>query len=414
MPIYTNYTLLTADEDYDTLMIQQIEGFTGAKEIYGFGTPINLVDILDNCGPEITLNCFANATTDTSELGKVIAIEWVKAHVYAYALALPGDSRPFDLMYYLELFLAGENDQIPERLDYCGNNLSGSGLITTNQLEDVENNIQAAIDALSLDRDETIYTMVVQNNGQMTEEQYAAQLGGNIISIDRGNEINDPAWAIPNGTPGYIEQNTATILASNPDYFLQTEFSYDAASPYFYVIRYQQQGGGNVLVNFAKRGAQSIGEAAIFTSQQVREDTASLLPTIFNAVRSGVEDYNAAQRVNLKPKLTRYQQFANGLPAINSGVPEWELDGQAVYDAGTNVRAALLRDASFLATFDVDSSGTLNAAERLAAELGLQDAVLNARRAAGQALYDDVFALFQSFTGTTDTLVSIFRTYLLI
>lgn len=407
--IQTTYRLLI-DDDTDPRFTQQIEALTGAKEVYGFDTPINLTTILDGCGLETALTAFFRATVDVSALAQVIAINWVSAHLYAYQAALPNDTRPFDLMYYLTLFLQTDGT-VPPRVDYCGNDLGGVGLIPANQLEDLENNIQATIDALDLSRAQTVYTMLILNNGPLTDVQAASALGGNVISISRVAVV-DNAKQVPLSMPGYVEQPITAAITANPDAFLTQPITYTPDSPFYYIIKYQNQSTDTQLVNFTNRAGQEIGQAAIYASQQVREGSGDLLTLIYNQIRVGVSDYNTGQRILLKPQLARYNQWTTGMPSVGSGIPEWDTDGQAVQDVGLNIRAQLLRDPAFLATFDTDGSGGLSAAERIVCEKSIQARMLLARNAAAQTLYDAVNAKFQALAGVTDTLSAIFRTYL--
>jgi hypothetical protein len=411
--IQTTYNLLI-DDDTDSNFIQQMESITGAKEVYGLDTPINLIDVLDNLGLEPTMTCFYRSTTDNTELSKVIGIAWVNAHNYAYAATLPDDSRVNDIMYYCSLYL--QEGAITPRVDYCGNDLTGPGLIPLSQITDLAASILATISALPLIQQATSYLMLIANTGPMTDAQYNSYLnGGQVIAINR-TPIIDPAIQVPNGTTGYTEQSISA-LSSNPDVFVNVNFTYTSDSTYYYLATWQNQStngsGTSIIPAYGNRSAYEIGQAAIYASQQITDDTGFLLAQICNQIRVAIADYNQQQLSLLAPKRSRYQQFASGIPATGSGIAEWDADGQTVMDAGLNKRAELLRDPAFLATFDTDFSGSLSSAELVNAEKAVQAEMLTARKAAGQALYDAVNAQFVALDTITDTLAAVMRPYLL-
>lgn len=411
--IQTNYSLLVTP-DSDPNFLQQIESITGSKESYGFNTPINVVDVLDRLGLEPALNCLFYATTDIVALSQVIAIAWVQAHLYAYVAALPNDSRPSDLMYYLELYLQSGN--VTPRFDYCGRDLTGPGLIPLTQLTDLETTIQATVDALPTLQQTTSYTIMVFNAGPLTDTQYANAVGGNIVSLDRAHPINDPAIQIPTGTIGYTEQ-PFSALTSNPDVFVNVNFTYDPASRIYYAAQWKNINvngtGTSIIPAFGNLAAQGIGTAAVLASRQVTEGVGFYLSQICNAIRVAIANYNQQQLTLLGPKRSRYQQFSAGIPAVGSGNAGWDADGQAVMDAGLNRRAQLLRDSTYLQQFDLDFSHSLSSTELVAAEKAIQAEMLTAREAVGLSLYNAVNAQFIAADSITDTLAAVLRPYLL-
>lgn len=411
--IQTNYSLLVTP-DSDPNFIQQLESITGAKESYGFNTPINVVAVLDALGLEPALTCLFYATTDIIALSQVVAIAWVQAHLYAYSAALPDDSRPSDLMYYLELYLQSGN--VTPRFDYCGRDLTGPGLIPISQLTDLETVIQATVNALPTLQQATTYTIMVFNAGPLTDVQYANMVGGDIIAVDRNHPINDPAIQIPTGTTGYTEQ-PFTAMSSNPDVFVNATFTYDPNSRVYYAARWKNQSvngsGTSIIPAFGNLAAQGIGTAAVLTSRQVTEGVGYYLSQICNAIRVAIANYNQQQLTILGPKRSRYQQFAAGIPAVGSGNAGWDADGQTVMDAGLNRRAALLRDSVYLQQFDLDFSHSLSSTELVAAEKAIQAEMLTAREAVGQSLFNAVNAQFIAADSITDTLAAVLRPYLL-
>lgn len=411
--IQTTYTLLNS-ADVDPNFLQQIQSITGSQSSYGYDTPINVVDVLDALGLEPALTCFIYATTDTTALSQVIGIAWVRAHLYAYLAALPNDARVGDLMYYLDLYL--QSGVVTPRFDYCGRDLTGPGLIPLSQLTDLETAIQATVDALPTLQQTTTYTLLVFNSGPLTDLQYANALGGNIISLDRDNPVNDPAIQVPAGTTGYTEQPISAI-GSNPDVFVNAQFTYDPTSKVYYSAKWKNENvdgsGQSIIAAFGNLAAQGIGSAAVLASRQVTEGVAHYLSQICNAIRVAITNYNSQQLTVLGPKRSRYRQFADGIPATGSGIPEWDTDGQTVMDAGLNRRAELLRDQTYLAQFDTDFSLSLSSTELVAAEHAIQAEMLTTRKAVGLALYNVVNAQVLSADTITDTLAATLRPYLL-
>lgn len=411
--IQTTYNLLI-DSDTDPNFISQMESVTGARQAYGLNTPINVSTVLDALGLEAALTCFYRSTTDNAELSKVIGLAWVNAHVYAYNAVFPSDSRVSDLMYYCSLFL--QSGPTPPRFDYCGRDLTGPGLIPLSTITDLAAAIQATVNGLPTTQGATVYQVIIFNSGPLTDQQYANALGNNIIALDRNHPINDPAIQTPTGTVGYTEQPIANIT-TNPDVFVNAQFTYDPASRVYYVASWQNQSTGgtgtHTIPAFGNQAALGLGTAAVFASQQVSSNSGFLLAQICNQIRVGINSYNSQQLTLLAPKRTLYQQMANGMPVANTGNPTFDADAQTVLNAGLNRRAALLRDQTYLTQFDTDFSHSLSSAELVNAEKAIQVEMITARKLVAQALYDAVNAQFLALDTVTDTLAAVMRPFLL-
>lgn len=412
--ITTTFNLLST-ADVDLNFIQRLEGVFGSQSAYGTDTPIPVYQVLDALGLEPAITCFLSAQQDILDISKLIGIAWVNAHSYAYTAALPGDTQVSDLMYFCGLFL--QEGTAPPRFDYCGKDLTGPGLIPVSMITDVAATIQVKINTLPTVQQATIYTLVIQTTGIITDAQYNSMFGGLLIALNRPAPINDPALQIPTGTVGYTEQPISAI-ASNPDVFVNVTFQYASTSPVYYTAEFQNQsvnGSGNTnIAAYGNRAAVEIGNAAILASQQVTNNIGFFISQIASQIRVGIADYNQQQLSTLAPKRSRYQQFATGEPAIGSGIAAWDADGQTVMDAGLNRRAQLLRDQTYMAQFDTDFSGSLSAAELVAAEKAIQAEMLTARKAVGLALYNAVNAQFLAANTISDTLAAVMRPYLLL
>jgi hypothetical protein len=403
LSLYTNFNLLV-DSDSDEKFLQSVELVTGARDIYGYTTPINLLDILDISGIQTAIPCLYRSTTDNRELAKAIGISWMQGHSYAYTYGLPNDNRVFDLMVYLELFLSGINDEITPRFDYCGNNITGS-VITVAQLQDLENGITATVNALDEWVSPTPYALLIANNGPFPEGADDT-VGG--MTLDLANPYYDIINRTPTGLTGYVERPIIPLMAADPNAYLKDTLVYDPLSIVYYKATYRR--GTDLIPNFSNLASKNSGEAAVIVSEQVSLDNGNMLFPVYGLLASAVNYYNTARRVAARPKVTRFQQIQIGMPGVQT---LWPTEEQSAEDAALNRRAQLLQDQNYVLLFDSDGSGGLSAAERVNLEKAVQAQALIARKAVGTALYTAALADYNDAASATNSLSTILRTYLL-
>lgn len=416
--IQTTYRLLDVlDPNTDTVFIQSIEGITGAWQSYGLDAPINVVNILDTCGFDTALAAFYRATTDVSTLALIIGVALCQAHLYTYTSVFPNDYNAFNLLYLCNLYLSTLGTGT-ERVDYCGNSLGANSAVTTAQIADLASNIQTAAGALSLAGSYPTYAMAIGNSGgYITPEQIANQVGGILISIDSSNPIIDPANADIRGISGYVSLPTSSSLASDPNYFLKLmkSLNYNLANSDVYYIGIFQPAptSGYTPPNYSNLAAQEFATVINLAAQQVISGFGFSLNTIGSILKQAVADYNTNIENLLGSQLARYQQFSNGVWPLNNGNAQWDADGQVILNAGLNAAAADLRDPTFLSRFDTFSSGSLTEAEMVTAMQQVQADMTAARAAAAQPFLTSINNAIAAANTSTDTVNSVFRTYLL-
>src|SRR5690606_5294147 len=123
--MFTTFNLVTPSEN--TLLVQRLEDMTGSRFAYGLDTPIQLVDIRNSLGLETASTLLAYANEDPLEASKNIAIGWVNANASLWNVLFPNDNRLVDLVYYCQQYLANSGPTSVPRVDYCGDDIPGSG-----------------------------------------------------------------------------------------------------------------------------------------------------------------------------------------------------------------------------------------------------------------------------------------------
>lgn len=417
--MYVLYATLDDGTGDNNALLAQVEILTGNRTAYGYNTPINLPDIVDVCGPQIAISCLPYAAQAYIPTAQIIGIEMVKAMNSVWSTIFPDDSRPFDLLYYLELILSDQNTVIPNRLDYCGEDLGGSVLIPDSQLEDILTNLQAKMDALDYSGDFTPFVFFMGNHGPLTPTQLASWRSNEshvITDESVANPIIDRSQSVITSVSGiYVERPIADAIAM--DQYVNDTFNYDVAqTEYYYKTMVQRLPNTlaveNGVYGYKNTAANWYFKALRLATLQIINDTGVNLSSIYTYLRNAQADFNNYQQQLARPRLTTVNQLGNGLiPVEGSGDTDIDAAGQAVRDAGKNRRAVLLRDASYVVLFDANSSGGISAAERITMENAVSVEMRTARQAAAATYTADFKSQFDAYSGSPDNLGVIITLY---
>lgn len=420
--IYTTYAMIDDGSGDNAGLITQLEGLTGNRVAYGVNTPISYTDIVNTCGTSVALALIPYAVQDYVATAQLIGVEMVKSQVDIWNSIFPDDSRPNDLLYYLELVISGQNTVLPNRTDYCGNDLGGSTLIPDSQLQDIIDNLGVKIDGLDYTGHFTSYVLYIANDtGPINAATLASwrSVGGNPPSVtitddDVANPIIDRSQSLITGMTGYIERPIATAIAM--DQYMSDVFTYDESqSPYYYKVTYHRADDFETatgLSSYENMAAKWFYLALRLATLQVIGGTGVNLAAIYTYLRSARADYNNFRQQEIRPLLTSINQMRTGLsPLADTGDEGLDTAGQVVEDAGLNRRAELLRDPVYVAQFDTNASGSLNTTERIALENAVNAEMRIAREAAVTTYVASYQAQFDAFSGSSDTLGNIVILY---
>lgn len=417
--MYTTYSQLDDGSGDNNALLAQVEALTGSRITYGYSTPIQFPDIVNTCGPVTAISCLPYAVQDSNATAQVIGVEMCKLYLDIWNGVFPDDSRPFDLLYFLELIISGQNTILPNRVDYCGRDLGGATLITDNQLNDIIINLQTKIDGLNYIGHFTSYVIYIGNPGPVTPVQLATWrgVGGDpplvtITDDDVAHPIVDNSQGAIIRVHGiYVERTIAAAIAA--DQYVSDTFDYDASlSTFYYKTTYHSQAATDQLYDYANTAARWFFLALKTAAEQVINDAGVNLNTIYSYLRNARLDYNNFRQQQIRPALTAVNQLANGLiPIANSGDPALDAAGQTVINAGLVSRASLLRNATYVSHFDVDASNGISATERVTMENDIQTQMKTARQTAGAAISAQYTSQFNQYNSSTDDLAPIIVLY---
>lgn len=419
--MFTTYGMIDDGTGDNSGLLAQLEGLTGNRVAYGQNTPIYFPDIVSGCGPQTAISCLPYAVQEYIPTAQVIGVEMVKLYNDIWRAIFPDDSRPFDLLYYLELIISGQNTVIPNRVDYCGNDLGGATLITNNQLQDILDNLQAKMDALDYTGHFTRFTFYIANDtGPINAETLASwrSVGGNPSSVtitddDVANPVVDRSQSLITGVHGlYVERSIASAIEI--DQYVNDTFDYDEGqSPYYYRVTFQRPYSTEAgLYDYANTAAQWFFLALKTATKQVMNETGVNLSSVYTYLRNARVDYNNFQQQTIRPLLTSVNQMSNGLvPVESTGNAALDAAGQFVRDAGLNRRAQLLRDPVYVDQFDTNLTGSISAVERVAMENDVKTEMQTARRDAAQSFMAGFQAQFDTYSANVDDLGAIIILY---
>jgi hypothetical protein len=397
------------DTDYPGVL-SRIENYTGVRGIYGLDTPINVLDIIDNVGLDDGILTLNYAASDTLALCETLAIECLRGNMEPWVAVFPGDTRLTDLLTDIEAYIATKDTPDTPKKDYCGDDVPGFyGTIPVNQLTERLASMESSANALTLVQDYYVDSYWMAGGGVWTPaaiEYWNSWGGGGRWSISTEDQNStDYVTAEPQNLSGYTEQNINTMLSVDPDYYFNESINEYAQAANNHNIYY------GVIVNRPVNGlfgSSVVDEPMNYTNLAVQmlidqldlliamaTNEANLLPGIIAGIRGYMLQYETDLRLALGVIMPRLQELKNNgaFPNLthNAALASAE---QAIINAGLNKRAELLRDASYLATYDTNLSGTLSAVERTALEVGIRAAMVDARKTLAETLFEAAEATY--------------------
>lgn len=389
----TNYTVLS-DE-----LAAQVENLTGSKTVYGMLTPISLANILTSCGAQTAISCIPYALGDNVATTQAMGLAMLQYYLPVWNSLNPNDTNPSTILGWLDFILSGQNTS-SQRVDYCGNDISGPEIIPPAQVLDLLDQVQTSVDALSALGDHTTFTFYISNTGPLAPSQITSiQANTNVIQFDSAGVL-DTVRATATGITNYTARLIPDALAM--DQYVNDQFTYDSLSPYVYRVVWKTVGDTAYIVNYRTQALRMYAQALTACVTQVLYGLNVSTTAIHSSLRQVQFHYNNYLAQLLQPTFVLNNQTRYGnLPATT-----------AVNNAAGNERASLLRTESYIRSFDIDSNNVLSYAERLALENSLSATLIASRSTVGAALADGYFTTLIGYTDTTDQLLQILSVYL--
>ena len=390
--IYTTYSLLAGA---DTLM-DRLEGMTGARGVYGFNTPINMVDINNGIGLETATAVMPYAADDPTEVSKTIGIEWVKASLDVWNRLYPGDTRIFDMMYFTEQYRLASNTT-EERVDYCGDPIPGGGAdINLAQINDLRGALIILRDSINPQvYAGPIYETYFQNTPD-DALQHMVDLNQGYLSYDTTPMTDDVRSTVDN-IPGYVPGTTASKI--NDDALISDTATYDPNNTFeFKRVNYQPPGGDGAY-DPRKQAAVNMIEAAILASDMSTNRAFAALTTIFTYITLAYYNFAQNEKINYGPILSKLRDVGSlGLSPPLTARADFQPYMDQIRSSELDARTTALRDPAFVQQHgDPLNTGFLTLAGRIALENAVRDVMKTARMSKAQELYASVVSQQQSW-----------------
>lgn len=384
MPLQTNYSILSASAPG---IAAQVIRFIGNPAIYGYETPINISDLLNDLNTQVALSAIPYCTVPTVVIGQNLGISMVEQLLYIWSDIFSGDTTLARFLYNMGQFV-NANVTSPDRIDYCGKDLGGSQLFTLAQLNDELAGIMTMVNALDLAAEpQTYYTMMIQPTSvPLTPAQTAAIVPG-TTKVTFPEDVTVGITGV-NGV--YILYPIATAIQM--DQYVQNTFTYSSNTEDFYQVSYNPAalanaaGGGPTPTAYNNRNQSVVwlAQAAQAAYNQLIEGTNAYVTSVYGFLLSAISDYEASQLAPLIQVFSSVNQAATGgfnPPSTQTGVPAIDAAGQEIINAGLALRTQLLRNPLYVITFDKDSDGIINVTERIAMEVDVLHRMEKARAA---------------------------------
>lgn len=405
MVAVTYRQLIPMDTDYPGVS-SQIEGFTGARQVYGLDTPINVLDIIDNVSLAVGLHALTYA--DVPIVCAHIAIACLRGNMDPW---FAGDTRLTNFLDALETYLATQDNPATPKLDSCGDPVPGFyGVIPVSQLTDALASITASSDALDLNAG-VVYTYsywrlntVPYTLAQIAYWQEQAVLGGYTVDLmNTLDAIAGPARALP----GYVTQSITNALLANPDTFINDSAAFDVQGPpdaqtshsYGFLTHIPIDQSDATPVSYLNTAIQMLVARLAALLIMITEDV-NLLSSITSATQTYMSQYSSEMRLQLGPTISRLHELSITGVFPNSNDPNIAAEEQLIINAGLNERSNLLHDVAYITSFSNDGV-LLTGTERSTLETAVRVQMKAARMstaasllAARQAQYDALAGLY--------------------
>lgn len=403
--LHTTYAQLVGQASVPGL-VDTLQGLTGLRAIYGDTTPIYILNVMDSLGLTMAVTCLEGVAENTSSIQKIVAMEMVKAHTLPWDNVFPGQLQ--NLLYQADQLLLSS---LPEELryDYCGDLIPGGSPTPAVALASAIEDLEAVIAEIDLTPVVyTYYTWVAWQPLASYRDGTDLIVPGAVLWATKttDNLVNPVPEA--KSITWYLPQNIDAMLATDA-FLAQSDKISSYATSKSYLVKCKKE-ITSIEPNPANKAAVELGLAAVEATQLVLGNPASLI-TVISHIILAYSYLEASTRLDFGPKLARFRDLGRGgFPQVVN--PDWAADEQAVIDAGLNLRAARLRDAAYVKSFDLDLSGTLTVTEVLAMETAIRTEMLAARNAKGVELCTLLSAGLAELN-VRDTLATLFRPYLM-
>ena len=423
MVTVTYRQLIPMDTDYPGIS-SQIEGFTGARQIYGLDTPINILDIIDNVS--LTVGLWALSYADAQVVCENIAIACLRGNMDPW---FAGDVRVTNLLTDIETYLATKDTPGTPKLDSCGDPVPGFyGVIPLSQLVDNLAAIKVSSDALDLNAG-TIYKHsywltqgMPYSPAQIAYWQAQAIIDGrytvDLVGVNTTDPVNNAAQPIP----GYVPTNIAAPLLLNPNTFSNDSATFDVQNPSgsdYGLLIHETINSKNfdisgIPVSYINTAIQMLVDQLSQLVLMITENV-NLLPGIVSATQNYMMQYATEQRLKIGPEIARLNDIGlTGIFPVATNDPNMVADEQAINNAGLNERAALLHNQTYITSFS-NNGTTLTGAERATLENAVRAQMKAVRISTAAALYASRQAQYDALAQlySNARIVSLITPYLL-
>ena len=418
MVTVTYRQLIPMDTDYPGIS-SQIEGFTGARQVYGIDTPINILDIIDNVSLAVGLRALEYAGVQT--VCEFVAIACLRGNMDPW---FAGDTRLSNLLDDTEMYLNTKDTPGTPKLDSCGDPVPGFyGAIPLNTLTDELAAIKLSSDALNLlagtvyEHSYWLIQSMPYTPDQIAYQQAQAAIGGYIVDL-AGVNVTDPVDNVAQPIPGYVTQNITSDLLLNPNTFFNDSATFDAQNPsgtnYGLLIHVPINQSGAPPVSYTNTAVQmlvdALGQLIVMITQNV-----NLLSGIVSETQNYMYQYSTEQRLKLGPEISRLNEIGiTGIFPLPTNDPNNAVDEQSIINAGLNTRNDLLHNQTYITSFSSDGL-TISASDRASMENDVRAQMKSVRLSTAQSLLAGLQAQYDALDQLSSDarIVSLITPYLL-
>jgi hypothetical protein len=386
MILTTSYNQMTYTSGSEKLY-PYLETFTGNRILYGMATPISVRDIIVNCGLSLGLNAYSSAFEDTVALSKTIGLALLRANLGLWRLIMPNNTQPEYLLSLCDDYAAAIVLH-----DMCGEEvtLPDPSLAILDAITMLTDSVATLGDTVACP--DTYMWLPCALGDPLTEAEVQARYGSAYHHVAYSEDPN-----FLQGFPPMIWYNESSITSElRPEidgYVKQSnrmmEERTTSSRVGYQLIRYQFT--QDALVNTRKEAARLYVEALRSGAYQVIYEV-ECLAAIALMLNQSYSNYLMSTQADKEALFGIAGDLGQGrMLVVSDALPQAYQDMQAeVVRAYNNELRRLLRDETYIRTFDADVSGGLNLLERQALETGARAKAKDAAVGIGGAQRDSI------------------------
>jgi len=418
-----NQLLAGSISSQTTTLIEQ--KLTGAYQQYGLDTPINVSDILTYCGAQTAIYALDCLLPITLGIEQAAGFDMINAWLSIWNTYLPTNQIMSHLLADTLTLQAGIA-MLPVSLNACGDVVSTLSGITESSVLAEAANLQSFVQSLP---------QTMQDPGQFAtmqcdpnNPQVPFLITPNGTPVTTANFIYSPEFIpVPTFLPGYIthplkeiDPNTgllvfrADLIQAEDQAFQAYQKAHPGNIVPYVTCRINPNYTPGTIDNYANLAVYYFGMAVVSQAISIATGT-PLLSTISQYINQAVQNYALDQIQNIQDIQYELLQLYGGSVPIESiyDYANTNSIAQQLSEIESSTRVALINDYAFWESYDVDLSGSLSMTERVAAEIGLNNAVMIAIQQASLTLYNNVSSQINAYSSISSNIGSILQPYLL-